>query len=291
MSFTINETWALLSSLESDIKKKIEEASVPLSHLSLNIFRGVLTGFNTAFIISESKRNELVNSDPKSAEIIRPILRGRDVKRYEFDFSRLWLISTFPSLNIDIDRYPAIKNHLLSFGYERLEQSGRSHIINGERVKSRKKTNNKWFETQDSISYWDEFSKQKIIWKRIGSLIRFAYDDEGYLGLDSTCMATGNHIKFVSAFLNSVVGNHILSGSPKTGTGDLLISVQALDPIRIPLEAENDCLPIIETIHAKSKTKQAFHEEEMELDTVLFDYYGFTSKERDFLRKSTAIYR
>ena len=281
----------MLSSLESDIKKKIEEISVPLSDLSLSIFRGVLTGFNTAFIISESKRNELVNSDPKSAEIIRPILRGRDVKRYEFDYSGLWLISTFPSLNIDIDCYPAIKNHLLSFGYERLEQSGRSYIINGEKVKSRKKTNNKWFETQDSISYWDEFSKQKIIWKRIGSLIRFAYDDEGYLGLDSTCMATGDHIKFVSAFLNSIVGNHILSSSPKTGTGDLLISVQALDPIRVPLKAEKACLPIIETILEKSKTKQAFHEEEMELDTVLFDYYGFTSKERDFLRKSTKIYR
>ena len=104
-------------------------------------------------------------------------------------------------------------------------------------------------------------------------------------------MATGDHIKFVSAFLNSIVGNHILSSSPKTGTGDLLISVQALDPIRVPLKAENACLPIIETILEKSKTKQAFHEEEMELDTVLFDYYGFTSKERDFLRKSTGIYR
>ncbi len=70
-----------------------------------------------------------------------------------------------------------------------------------------------------------------------------------------------------------------------------MISVQALDPIRVPLKAEKACLPIIETILEKSKTKQAFHEEEMELDTVLFDYYGFTSKERDFLRKSTKIYR
>ncbi len=284
-------SWTILSSVENQIKEKIEASGTLLKQLDISINFGIKTGYNDAFIIDDAKRIELISTDSRSAELIRPILRGRDVKRYEFDYSGLWLISTFPSLNIDIDCYPAIKNHLLSFGYERLEQSGRSYIINGEKVKSRKKTNNKWFETQDSISYWDEFSKQKIIWKRIGSLIRFAYDDEGYLGLDSTCMATGDHIKFVSAFLNSIVGNHILSSSPKTGTGDLLISVQALDPIRVPLKAEKACLPIIETILEKSKTKQAFHEEEMELDTVLFDYYGFTSKERDFLRKSTKIYR
>ena len=90
-------------------------------------------------------------------------MRGRDIKRYSFSYADLWLIATFPSKHYNIDDYPAIKEHLLSFGIERLEQTGKTHSICGETVKARKKTTNKWFETQDSISYWDDFSKQKII--------------------------------------------------------------------------------------------------------------------------------
>lgn len=85
----------------------------------------------------------------------RPILRGRDIKRYGYDWAGLYLIATFPSRHYDIEQYPAVKQHLLSFGMERLEQTGKEYVINGVKIKARKKTNNKWFETQDSISYWD----------------------------------------------------------------------------------------------------------------------------------------
>ncbi|WP_430827162.1 hypothetical protein [Chryseobacterium indologenes] len=90
----------------------------------------------------------------KSAEIIRPLLRGRDIKRYSYNFADLYIITTFPSLKIDIEKYPSIKQHLISFGYDRLKQTGDKG--------ARKKTNNKWFETQDSISYWEDFYRQKI---------------------------------------------------------------------------------------------------------------------------------
>jgi len=193
-----------------------------------------LTGYNEAFIIDRKKKDELISADPKSAEIIRPILRGRDIKRYGFDFADQYIIATFPSKNYNIDDYPAVKEYLLSFGIERLEQSGKQYTINGEIVKSRKKTNNKWFETQDSISYWDDFSKQKIVWKRIGSILRFCYDESGMFCLDSTCFATGDKLKFLTLLLNSPLGRYLLKDSPKTGTGDLLISVQALEPLLIP---------------------------------------------------------
>ena len=124
---------------------------VPLSEWDLAINYGIKTGFNDAFIISTEKKDELIAADPKSAEIIRPILRGRDIKRYEYSFADLWLIATFPSRKYEIDEYPAIKKHLLSYGFERLEQTGKTYIINGQKVKARKKTSNKWFETQDSI--------------------------------------------------------------------------------------------------------------------------------------------
>lgn len=117
---------------------------------------GIKTGYNKAFIISTEKCEEILepcadeDERERTAELIRPILRGRDIKRYGYDWAGLHLIATFPSRHYDIELYPAVKSHLLSFGIERLEQTGKESI-----VKARKKTNNKWFETQDSISYWD----------------------------------------------------------------------------------------------------------------------------------------
>ncbi len=109
------------------------------------------------------------------------------------------MIAIFPSKNYNIDNFPAIKKHLLSFGYDRLKQTGSKG--------ARKKTNNEWFEIQDSISYSEDFFKHKIIWKRIGSIIRFCYSEEKELCLDSTVLATGNKIKYLTALLNSKVSN------------------------------------------------------------------------------------
>lgn len=156
MDFCGSDNWTILSSLEQSIKKKIEQRGKRLRDWDINIYRGVLTGCNDAFIISGEKKDALIAEDPRSAAIIRPILRGRDIKRYGYSYADLWLISTFPSRKYNIDSYPAIKKHLLSFGMERLEQTGEKHIVNGKEVKARKKTSNAWFETQDSISYWVE---------------------------------------------------------------------------------------------------------------------------------------
>ncbi|MCK9499004.1 MAG: DUF559 domain-containing protein, partial [Bacteroidales bacterium] len=154
--FSTKESWIILNPIEQSIKRKIEAVGTPLKDWDINIYRGILTGYNEAFIIDGTTKDKLINEDPKSAEIIRPILRGRDIKRYGYNFADLYLITTFPSLKIDIEKYPAVKAHLLSFGYDRLKQTGDRG--------ARKKTNNKWFETQDSISYWEDFYKQKIAW-------------------------------------------------------------------------------------------------------------------------------
>ena len=100
-------------------------------------------------------------------------MRGRDIKKYSYDFADIYLIATFPSLKIDIDNYPSVKQHLLSFGYDRLKQTGD--------VGARKKSSNKWFETQDSIAYWEDFSKQKIIYPNMTKFLPFVYDDKGFL--------------------------------------------------------------------------------------------------------------
>ena len=163
---------------------------------------------------------------------------------------------------------------------ERLEQTGKEYIISGEKVKARKKTNNKWFETQDNISYWDEFSQPKIIWKRVGSIIRLSYDEKGVLGLDSTCFATGTHIPYLCCVLNSSMGHYLLNNAPRTGTGDLLISVQAVEPVRIPLVSENEEIFIELVNRAISDSSNNIDDE---IDNIIFDLYGLNPEEREFI--------
>ncbi|MBQ9184497.1 MAG: hypothetical protein IJ151_01330, partial [Bacteroidales bacterium] len=179
----------ILSPIEQSIKRKIEAVGTPLKDWDIQINYGIKTGFNDAFIISTDKRNEILancateEERKKTDELIRPILRGRDIKRYGYEWAELYLIATFPARRYDIEKYPAVKQYLLSFAYEylmdngnediatdylaefckqKLAQSGEYVRINGRYVldekgnkeKGRKKTSNKWFETQDSISYW-----------------------------------------------------------------------------------------------------------------------------------------
>ena len=96
--FPSNESWVILSSIEQSIKNRIEAVGTPLREWDINIYRGVLTGYNEAFIIDRAKREEILanckteDERKRTSEIIRPILRGRDIKRYSYDWADLWLI-------------------------------------------------------------------------------------------------------------------------------------------------------------------------------------------------------
>ena len=207
------DAWSILSDIELSIKNKIEAAGTPLKDWDVDIYRGVLTGYNDAFIISSEKREEILGNcadeseKQRTAAIIRPILRGRDIKRYSYVFAEQYLIATFPAKQYDIDDYPALKDYLLAIGIERLEQTGEEHIINGELVKARKRTNNKWFETQDSISYWDEFSKPKIVWAELSRTGNsFAYSDDGAMVLNTCYILSFNDNEFHEKELNTLLG-------------------------------------------------------------------------------------
>nr|MBP7433742.1 hypothetical protein [bacterium] len=154
----------------------------------------VLTGFNEAFIIDGATKDKLIKEDPKSAEIIKPILRGRDIKKYKAEFADQWLIATFPALHLNIDNYPAVRDYLKTFG-KRLEQSGESGC--------RKKTCNNWFEVQDSIAYYAEFEKEKIVFQEMVQESSFVYDDKNNFCLDTGRIITGSSLKYLVALMNS----------------------------------------------------------------------------------------
>ena len=278
-SFKSSESWIILNPIEQRIKTKIEAAGKPLKEWDININRGILTGYNEAFIIDRRKKDELIQQDPKSAEIIRPILRGRDIKRYSYEFADIYLIATFPSLKIDIEKYPAVKQHLLSFGYDRLKQTGEQG--------ARKKTSNKWFETQDSIGYWDDFSKQKLLWAETMRIHRsdainfprFGFEANGQYITDKTCFfATGSHLKFILGVLNSNVGRYLCSQYVSIlDDGGYLMQKIYLE--KIPIAPYSSRLE-------KAVECEANDRKDDEINNIVYELYNLTQDEIKFVESS-----
>ncbi|WP_411897396.1 TaqI-like C-terminal specificity domain-containing protein [Elizabethkingia occulta] len=247
---------------------------MPLKDWDINIYRGILTGYNEAFIIDGKKKDELIAEDPKSAEIIRPILRGRDIKRYGYDFADLWLINSHNGIKekdvkrIEINDYPSIKKHLDQY-YPQLER----RADKGDTLYNLR-----------NCAYMEDFSKQKIVWKRVGSILRFSYDDTGIMALDSTCFATGKYIKYLVAVLNSKMGKYLMKDSPQTGTGDLLISVQAIEPLKIPIPTSNTEKLIDEIIDTiLDNGNDVSYNLVSEIDRKVYNLYNLNDEECSFI--------
>ncbi len=196
------DAWSILSDIELSIKNKIEAAGTPLKDWDVDIYRGVLTGYNDAFIISSEKREEILENcadeseKQRTAAIIRPILRGRDIKRYGYSWSGLWLINTHNGTKEGIERihiedYPSIKEHLDNY-WLRLE----NRADKGDTPYNLR-----------NCAYLDEFSKPKIVWAELSRTGNsFAYSDDGAMVLNTCYILSFNDNEFHEKELNTLLG-------------------------------------------------------------------------------------
>ena len=277
-----DKPWSIPSGVEHSVLRKMEEKGTPLKEWDIAINYGIKTGFNEAFIIDNQTKEALISEDPRSAEIIRPVLRGRDIQRYQTQWKGLWLIATFPALVINIENYPAVKRHLLSFGKRRLEQSGK-RFPNG--TQSRKKTGNAWFEIQDNCAYYEDFMSEKLFWMDMTSRGRFSYScDEMYCN-DKGFMMTGVSLKYLCAVLNSTLIAWLMKRTAlTTGMGLPQWKKFAVERIAIPSLSFTDQQVFIQMIDRILEAKAEDHssdtdETESEIDQRVYQLYGLTSLE------------
>ena len=288
MSFFDKNPWTILTKIEKGIKDRIEERGIKLKNWEICVNYGIKTGLNKAFIINEELRAKLINEDPKCAEIIRPILRGKDIRKYGYSFSNLYLICTFPSLKIDIEKYPSIEQYLKSFGIKKLEQSGKRYFENGVEIQSRKKTNNKWFETQDSINYWDDFSKPKIIYPDISSDFNFAYDEKGFFLNNTSYFITGDKrtLLYLFGVLNSkVIGWFYKLISVQLGSRAVRMFSQYVLTIPIPKvdqDTENEMVLLSSKLINDSKNNEILGKK---INELVFKIFNFSNEEVAFFEK------
>ncbi len=184
---------------------------MPLREWDLNIYRGVLTGYNEAFIIDTTKRDEILanckteDERQRTTELIRPILRGRDIKRYGYiwdkdDPKALWLINTHNGVKgkyprIDIYDYPAIKQHLDKYW---------------DKISIRADKGDTPYNLRN-CAYLDDFSKPKIVWNRIAAIKQFAKVEEFVFIQDSMHFIVGNYLDYLCSVLNSKIIQWLLS--------------------------------------------------------------------------------
>lgn len=178
-----------------NLKDKIDNESVKIKDIAgVKIFFGIKTGFNEAFIVNESTKNQLVAEDHSSSDILKPLVSGRDIQKWKIDYKNNYLIWTY--MGVPIDKYPAIIKHLSQ--YE-------------EKLKKRVDQGNHWWELR-SCDYYEEYEKPKLIYPYIKSSLFAIYDDQGYYTLDTAAIITSTtiNIKYLGVLLSSKVLNFFL---------------------------------------------------------------------------------
>jgi len=267
------DSWTISGNAEMKLKEKIERIGTPLKDWDIKISYGIRTGFNEAFIIDGKKKDELIAADPKSAEIIKPILRGRDIKRYKAEFADLWIIVVKKNFaNEFMNKYHVLYNYVKNFENE---LKNRGQVKNGS---------HHWIEIDNSPTdaYLEEFEKEKIVWNRIASIKLFSLVKEPFLIQDSMHFITGSDLNFISSILNSTLYvwlMNLIIGKAVGGNAGNSDNVRKLPIPKISEEAQQPFIEKVNQILSAKERGEDTCDLEREIDAMVYQLYELTAEE------------
>ena len=265
--------WSVLSMTEWSVMDKMRSKGTPLKDWDIAMYRGVTTGLNEAFIIDNETKEALVAEDPRSAEIIKPVLRGRDIQRYRAKWAGKWLIATHNGYGdmppVEIDDYPAIKD-FLDRHYERLAK---------RYDKGRTPYNLR------NCAYHADFRKEKLIWIELADEGRFSYDNRAMFAVNTVYMLTGSSVKLLCAVLNSkLITWYVNNTAVTSGMGATRWFAYVVEAIPVPEAAKQSRFAleqvtesVLEAMYVQSPSD--LEEREQELNRLVYDLYGLTEEE------------
>ena len=229
--FNNSDSWVILSPIEQSIKRKIEAVGTPLKDWDIQINYGIKTGYNDAFIIDTAKRDEILancqseDERKRTAELIRPILRGRDIKRYGYNWANLWLINTHNGIRgklerIHIEDYPAVKAHLDQYW---------------DRISKRADKGDTPYNLRN-CAYLEDFNKPKIVWGEISDRSKFAFEAYGsFIPEATTFLMVGSDLSYLLCVLNSPLSEWFFSKvGTTTGVGTVRWKKYTIQELLIP---------------------------------------------------------
>ena len=272
--FATSDSWVILSPIEQSIKRKIESVGTPLKDWDIQINYGIKTGFNDAFIISTEKRNEILanckddDERQRTAELIRPILRGRDIKRYGYVDNGLYLINTHNGVRgriprIKIEDYPAVKAHLDQYW---------------DRIATRADKGDTPYNLRN-CAYLEDFLKPKIIYPNMTKYMPFVFDDKMYLTNQKCFIITGKYVAYLTAFFNSSLFKYCFRNSfPELQGGTRELSKIFFDKIPVYEVSDTQNLQFQDAV--EDIQKEYNKQKAQRIDSMLFDLYALTAEER-----------
>ena len=267
--FNSSDSWVILSPIEQSIKRKIEAVGTPLKDWDINIYRGVLTGYNDAFIISSEKRDEILancqtdEERQRTDELIRPILRGRDIKRYGYIDNGLYLINTHNGVKgkiprIDINDYPAVKAHLDQY-WDKIEK----RADQGDTPYNLR-----------NCAYLEDFFKPKITWGNLNLEGTYSYAPEGmFVNAPSPFIATTNIA--ILHILNSTIADYYIRSLGVTRNGGYFEYK--------PMFVEKLPVPKTGLDKLMSYPTQPSQKQKQEMAAIIYQLYGLSQQEIDYL--------
>ncbi len=264
--FDSSESWVILSPIEISIKRKIESVGIPLKDWNIQINYGIKTGYNDAFIISTEKRDEILancateDERTRTAELIRPILRGRDIKRYAYEWANIWLINTHNGIKgkierIHIEDYPAIKAHLDQYWDKISRRADKGDTPYNLR----------------NCAYLEDFSKPKIVWGNLNLKAGYALvEDLAFINAPSPMIVPAS--KFLLAILNSKLADYYIRQLGVTRNGGYFeYKPMFVEKIPIPLHADKN---LISALEVGTSTK-----DNSKIDALVYELYGLDKDE------------
>ena len=292
--------WSLASEDTQKVLAKLNRVGVPLEqYVDGKIFYGIKTGLNDAFVIDEATKDKLIAEDPKSAEVIKPFLAGRDIKKYFAPKSKNFLVFAFRGF--DLEAYPAIKKHLSQFK-DRLTPKPKGWT--GADWHGRKPGPYKWYEIQDTVAYYREFEKPKIIYPNICKKPEFTFDISGKY-TNQKCFIIPVPDKYLLGLLNSSVTFFLFRAFLPKLRGDFYepgyaylkdFPIRTINPSDPDDQAMHDqMVALVERmleLH-EAQAKEASEElaleiqaTDEEIDGLVYGLYGLTEEEIGILEAS-----
>ena len=275
--------WTLASGEIQALLDKLRQTGVPLGeYVNGRIYYGVKTGLNEAFVIDRATRDRLIAEDARSAEVIKPFLAGKDIKRWRVNFRETYVL--FTRRGIEIEQYPAILSYLSQYR-EQLEPRPKDWTGSW---KGRKPGTYKWYEIQDSVDYYEAFSEPKIMLPDISQQPNFCLDERGDYFFANTGYMIISGDKTLLGILNSRLMDFFYRNAFAVYRGGYLrfFSQYMVElPIFIPADASNAFVSRIEALVAEILTRKGqepqadTRAQEAEIDRLVYALYGLTEEE------------
>ena len=276
-----NKEWSFSDMTQLMVKEKIEKKHLLLKDVEgVKIYRGVTTGYNPAFIISNEQRDSLITEDYKNSQVIKNMLQGRNIRKWYYNESKENLIFTRRGTNIE--DFPSIKDHLFAF-YKKLKPKTLTDNVEG-----RKPGNYKWFEILDNTAYYLEFEKtEKIIWGLTADKWAYALDTEQhYLPSNAYILTSKNiPISFILGLLNSKLLHYYFGFiGVMTAGGAYTLKAATIESLPIAVgtreQQKEIALKVDSILNTKAKDKQAdVSSTENEIDHLVYELYGLSEED------------